>query len=488
MYRTAHPLFVAIVLAAAISGPRPFATSAELPTAVASVEVAGGYAVVVSEKTRADADWKPVVRALQDKYPGAQVITYKQSVGEAKAALAKSLPRYTCFVARPSELGRTFVVNVHRLTRRLNDDPYTDTLWGILTGYDSASALQIASCREPLTLHKGVGIGMNLGPFDEGFDLSDARQGLTRTKSSDGKTASKEAGDADRAADFVRALNEMKPDCLGSDGHATERDLQMPWSRGQLRSRKGQLVGIDRNRNLYPVDSPNPKVYLAYGNCLIGTVDGPDAIALAFMKSAGVRQMVGYNVVTWYGKGGWGQADWLFGQPGRFSFAETFFINQQMLLYTLRSRFPKHANFDIDEADYDREGTHLGRIAAKLGYRGGDPGDAKEARDELGMLWDRDTVAFYGDPAWTARFAKRPLDWDQEVIRTADGFRFTVTALKTADIGPVFAFLPGRISHVQVAEGGKLKPEVGSFFVMIPKVGHLEKGQGVTVSLTGKVQ
>jgi hypothetical protein len=69
-------------------------------------------------------------------------------------------------------------------------------------------------------------------------------------------------GEHDRAADFVRAVNELTPDCLGSDGRATERDLQMPWS-------KGQLIGVSLDRRLYPVDSPNPKVYLAYGQPLV---------------------------------------------------------------------------------------------------------------------------------------------------------------------------------------------------------------------------
>ena len=36
------------------------------------------------------------------------------------------MPRYACFVARPDEAGRQFVVAVHRMTRALDGDPYTD--------------------------------------------------------------------------------------------------------------------------------------------------------------------------------------------------------------------------------------------------------------------------------------------------------------------------------------------------------------------------
>ena len=53
--------------------------------------------------------------------------------------------------------------NIHRLTRRLDDDPYTDTRWGILTGFDAANALSIASEEKPLIIQKS-GLGHGGGP------------------------------------------------------------------------------------------------------------------------------------------------------------------------------------------------------------------------------------------------------------------------------------------------------------------------------------
>jgi len=41
------------------------------------------------------------------------------------------------------------VAGVHRLTRELDDDRYTDMMWGILTGFDAAGALRIAKHAEP---------------------------------------------------------------------------------------------------------------------------------------------------------------------------------------------------------------------------------------------------------------------------------------------------------------------------------------------------
>ena len=121
--------------------------------AASALPAAGSYAVVVSKATHADAQWRGVVDALLKKHDGT-LVAYDASVDESLAALKKQFPRHVCFVARPEEAGRAFVAQVHRLTRRLDDDPYTDALWGILTGYDAAAALRIAETAEPLVVRR----------------------------------------------------------------------------------------------------------------------------------------------------------------------------------------------------------------------------------------------------------------------------------------------------------------------------------------------
>src|SRR4051794_5924255 len=95
----------------------------------------GSYAVVVSKQTYADPKWKPVADALVAKH-GGKLLTADADVTSALPALKVAFPRYTCFVATSAEASREYVAAVHRLTRKLDDDPYTDTIWGILTGYD----------------------------------------------------------------------------------------------------------------------------------------------------------------------------------------------------------------------------------------------------------------------------------------------------------------------------------------------------------------
>ncbi len=90
----------------------------------------------------------------------------------------------------------------------------------------------------------------------------------------------------------------------------------------------------------------------------MGHIDGPDAMALAFMNSAGVRQMMGYTVPTWYGYGGWGCLDYFVEQPGRYTFVEAFFANQHALIDRLETNFPDLARLDTPRARGRQESSH----------------------------------------------------------------------------------------------------------------------------------
>ena len=70
-------------------------------TAVQVAGAEGGYCIVVSKSTHDDPQWKPVVDALVAKHQGT-VITFQKAVEDSLAGLQKGLPRYVCFVAKPS--------------------------------------------------------------------------------------------------------------------------------------------------------------------------------------------------------------------------------------------------------------------------------------------------------------------------------------------------------------------------------------------------
>jgi zinc protease len=431
------------------------------------------YAIVVSQKTRSDAGWASVVDTLREKHRAA-VVSYATNVLEALPDLKQQFPRYVCFVAPPAEATRPFVAEVHRLTRRFDDDPYTDCFWGILTGYDAANARRIAQFREPLTVRKvASGTELAMDMVEQGVWFCELKQGRMVRKEP-GQAAVEQKGPDDTTKALVDTLNEYHADLFVSSGHATERDwmIGFRYKNGFFKHENGQLYGLDTQGRKFPVQSPNPKVYLPIGNCLMGHIDRPDCMALAWMNSAGVHQMLGYTLPTWYGYMGWGVLDYFVEQPGRYTLTEAFFANHHALTHRLATGFP-----DMLHAAPDAQGQVAARpsLSAEAKAAGLTPNDAR------GLVFDRDVVAFYGDPAWAARLADRPGAFGQKLTRTADTYLFEITPQRGADSfkpinrngsqrggRPFVAFLPHRIREAKVIEGADLKPVITDDFILVP--------------------
>jgi hypothetical protein len=451
------------------------------------------YAVVVSKKTHDDPQWKKVVEALVKKHAAeyhAQVIEYADDVNESLAPLKKMFPRYAAFVAQPEGAGREFVIKIHRLTRKLDDDPYTDVRWGIVTAYDTGDALRIVNTSDPLEIDRGAaGTGMDLNLFDEGFVCHEGSDDEYTEKAKGGKPE-KRHGEADAAKPLVELFDKFKPQLFLTSGHATWRDWQIgypPHKRGQFRCKDGVLYGVDLEGNRYPLRSPTPKVYLPSGNCLMGLVRDKQSMALAWLGSGGADQMIGYVVSTWYGRGGWGTRDYFFSEPGRYTLSDAFYFNNQAITYQLQTRFPKTANTDCSQWNIESDPGVLNRLAEKLGYTHDEPG----LKDNLGLHWDHDTVAFYGDPAWDARLKPQPAHFTQKLAVTHDvkGDRYTFTLQANEDCKPgtpPAVMLPHRVKDIAVVKGQELKPLVTSKFVMVMEPGKLEKGKSYEIVFTAK--
>lgn len=456
----------------------------------APASAAESYAIIVSKSTHADAEWKPVVETMVKKH-SATVIEYESSVKESLPALKETYPRHICFIARSTEAGEKFVADVNRLTRQLDDDPYPDALWGILTGYDAKNALRIADVKEPLVIHRvAAGTEVELSCCDEGLWYSELKSSRIVRKTA-GKAAADESGPADSTKALVDSLNDYKAQLFVTSGHATERDWQIGYAyrNGQFRSTAGQLFGVDLKGQKIAVHSDNPKVFLPVGNCLMGHIDGPDAMALAFMNSAGVDQMIGYTVPTWYGYGGWGVLDYFVEQPGRFTLAEAFYLNQTALIHRLETFFPG-ANADADDSTPVK--IKLTDAAKKAGLT---------LNDARGLLYDRDTVAFYGDPAWSATMAPGPLAWEQTLSEKNGVYQFDIKPLrgeKTFDTinsngaqrggRPIGALLPHRIkaASVKITEGADLQPLITKNIVLLPRPEHCDPNKSYRIVFTAE--
>ncbi len=439
----------------------------------------GGYAVVVSKRTLAQEEWKAVVHALTERH-GAEVIPFEGAVTMARAGLTARMPGRTAFVLRPEEAGRQAVLDIHRMTRALDDDPYTDTLWGIVTGYDGAAALRLMAPEDPLLVKRGAaGCSMDLGVFESGSWYSEMDPGVWSRKVSGGEPEPMR-GPQDSVPALAKAF--AGSDLILTSGHATERDWRpgYRYQNGQFRCQDGVLVGVDMAGRAHPVRSAGPKVYLAAGNCLMGHVDGHDAMALAFMNSAGVRQLVGYTVVTWHGAGGWGTRDWFFNEPGRRSFADSWFANNQRITWRLKSEFPATMSISVDDwEDVD------GAVAKVKDIREVDP-DGRSLRENTGLIWDWNTVAFFGDPAFDCRLESRDEPWVQRLEREGDLWTLTIEGKPAADVeGRVFQWLPHRIDGIEVVEGAELNPVVTDNFVMVPGLDLINVGERRVIRFKG---
>jgi hypothetical protein len=452
---------------------------------------ASDYAVVVSRSTQADAGWREVVEALRQKHAAA-VFTYETNVDETLPALRELFPRYACFVARPQEATREFVARVHRLTRRLDDDPYPDCFWGILTGFDAANALRIAKCQQPLTIRKAAaGTPIPLQLCEEGVWYSELDAGKTMKKETGGEPKESKVP-ADTTEAVAKALNEYQADLFITSGHATEHDWQMGYRyrNGQFRCENGVLYGLDTQGHKHPVHSPNPKVYMPVGNCLMGHIDGTNAMALAFLNSGGVNQMLGYTVTTWYGYAGWGCLDYFLEQPGRFTFAEAFLANQAALVYRLQTYFPDLVNVATDRGGNPSAAVKVGEGAKAAGLT---------AQDGSGLVYDRDVLAFYGDPAWEARLAAGPTAWKQTLKEDKGVWTFEIQpqlgekTFEPLDTNgsqrggrPIIQFFPRRLTNIEVTKGAELKPVVTKNFILVPNPRQCDPAKKYVVEFKAK--
>lgn len=432
------------------------------------------YVVVVSKATQSDAQWSKVVEELVAKHQ-AEVVVYDKHISESLPALRKTFPRYACFVATSEEANRQLVADVHRLTRTLDDDPYADVFWGILTGYDAANALAIAKERAPLVIKRvASGTELAMDRVTEGVWYCELQQNRMVRKTPGGE-AKPSQGPSDTTQALAETLTEYRADMFVTSGHASERswEIGFHYHNGVFQSAAGKLFGVDTMGNKTPILSDNPKVYLPIGNCLMGHIDGPDAMALAFMNSAGVRQMMGYTVPTWYGYGGWGCLDYFVEQPGRYTFVEAFFANQHALIDRLETNFPDLARLDNPPGSMMPRKSTLSDAARKAGLSN---------QDGIGLLHDRDVVALYGDPAWSAKLAPGKLSYEQTLTEVASGvFAFEIKPLlgdksfepvnqngSQRGWRPFVQFFPYRLTDIEVISGAELSPVITDNFLLIP--------------------
>lgn len=363
----------------------------------------GGYAVIASENVREDKEWMKVVETLQKRHK-ASVLYYKDKLIEVKDKLRELLPRYVAFVEKPERLNREFVMDGHRMSREMDEDIYVDYMWGIITGYTSEDALRMLERSEKSYVIKtalNTTDEMSGGKyFDRMAFMSDAQGGLGWWgEKLIGDTISKKyyAGKWEILNTWVRKYKEIDPDLLITSSHATEKNLEMPFTSGNLKPQGGKLYA-DFIIPEFLEGTSHPRVYFAAGNCLIGNIDNdPESMAVAWLSGMDATSMVGYVVTTWYGRNGWGGLKYWAANAGRLTLAQAVYLNQQDMLHTEYSWYPEMLKVDYPFSDgpLGEQDVFKKKLKKITGH--------EATKDQMGFVHDRDVLAFYGDPAWDVK-------------------------------------------------------------------------------------
>ncbi len=462
-----------------------------------------GYAIVVAQETLGDAGWRGVVDALQKKHSATVFQPEAGGLAGLRGKLADFRPRYVCFVMRPEELaregrarvqtrdGRSFELplcgvayrDMAALMASLDDGPYDDALWAVLTGATPQDALRVVSAG-PLTVRRGlshVGSGW-LEWLESGISFSECKKAQMWGKQP-GKPSEERVGPDDTTKAFVEELNTGRVDMVSTSGHATEHDWQLGFSyrNGQLATplrvarlpltartnyqellnakvARGEqavahLLGVDTSSQVLEVLADNPKVYFSPGNCRIARVDGKDCMALAWVHN-GALQFFGHVGLQTRSCYAWGVAEYFLALQGRFTFAEAVWLNQQALRWELSQMSDQER---IQNYTCCRNDTPM-------------PAEGK-------FFWE--TTVLYGDPAWEARVkvSTEPL-YEQALQsrRLAGGdteLTLTVTMRRASLPSRPAAFVPAQLSgsfalatppfQVEVKEGPRNLLVTGRF-------------------------
>lgn len=446
-----------------------------------SVSVQSDYVVIAGKAVQEDSAWYAVVETLADKHQG-KILSYRESPDELLQQLQQIHPRYVAIVEKPENLNRDYVIAMHQLSRKIDNDLYADFLWGIITGYDAQNAMQMVNnSSEPLIVRDAVATIMEMHSgkwFDKYAWVDDHDKGLWGEKTSqEDSVVTYRIPPEEVLQKFYDIYAEYEPDLVVTAAHATEKNLEMPFSLGNIKSKAGRLyadfpAGIKDLK-----ESGKRKIYFAVGNCLIGNVNNTnESMAIAWMNSGNAAAMIGYVVTTWHGRNGWGGLKYWLTNPGRYSLPEAIFMNQQDLISQLNgwsSKLPE-LEYPFDAGNEFEEGQKL--ITEATGII--------PDNDQLGFLHDRDVLAYYGDPKWDARLQEIPEESDYTVTSEIKGQKCIITITTSGNFSlermkgdkfkqehvldlPFSYFFPERLDNPRLTAGQKWSVALDENFLLI---------------------
>ena len=449
------------------------------------------YVVVMSHAVSEDKAWADVAEALRLKH-SADVVVYESSPSELLDTLRSLKPRYVAIVEKPENIGRDYVIDFHHTSRDIDEDIYADFMWGIITGYDAEAAMRMVdNSTEPLLIKDAVATIMELNSakwFDNYAWVDDHTKGLWGEKR--GRHAEIKC---DTVAPeqvlrkFTDLYAEFDPDLIVTAAHATQKNLEMPYSLGNLKPRGGKLYAEDRfTQEEWDLrNSGKRRVYTAVGNCLIGDMNNTkESMAAAWLSGSNASTMIGYVVTTWHGRNGWGALKYWVTNPSRYTLAEAVYINQQDFLHQQNEWYPQLINekYRYEDKFMEELTTAANRLSEVLG-REVDLNNAEDW-DMVGFWHDRDVLVYYGDPKWQINLQSVAGDEDYSVegfmrdgkyvVRVVTGDNFSLEKMRgdkfkqehVLDL-PFSYIFPKRLSSPRLAEGQEWEVALDENFVLV---------------------
>lgn len=438
-----------------------------------------------------DEAWKEVANTIALKH-NAEVVTFVELPREALDALRSNNPRYVAIVDMPENIGRDYVIDLHMMCREVDNDIYGDFMWGIITGYDAAATMRMVdNSTEPLLVKDAVATIMELNSakwFDNYAWVDDHTRGLWGYKNGRNGEIVTDTVAKEQVLDKFRELYEAyDPDLIVTAAHATQQNLEMPYSLGHIKPRNGKLytqnIFTGEERDI--VESGKRRVYTAVGNCLIGDMNNTnESMAAAWMNGSNVATMIGYVVTTWHGRSGWGALKYWVTNPERYTLADAVYINQQDFLHQQNEWYPELINERYEYCDKFME--ELTTVANRLSEVLGREVDMNNAADwdMMGFWHDRDVLVYYGDPMWKINLQSVEKENDYTVNSSVRADKCVVTITTGANFSlermagdkfkqehvldlPFSYIFPERLVNPRLAEGESWDAVVDENFLLV---------------------
>lgn len=481
-----------------------------LPTltpAPEGIPYAKSYAVVVDSATQNDSEWKKVTEALVKKH-NAALIVYDTDVRTTIPQLQKVFPKYVCFVRQPDNIRADFVAKAWEVTRKMDKDPYGDAVHAILTGYDAADAMRVINATEPREVETCLAqTSVGADRYKEATVISDGERDVIIHKTPDG-AIDKQKDPGDKTPYFVKFFESKEPGVIITSSHGCQNTIEMPSGKGRIVSQNGKVwsgynnstinmaTGQSSQKNintkgLYPLKTPSkPNLFFAVGNCLVGEVNQRDCMVTSAFHSLNTTQFIGYTFTTWWGKmGHFALRAWEQG-GGYVPINEAIFFGNQTLMNDLGNLAPEIQTIYFRKVSSNDNHNGLARV---IQQRLKHELSRKDFHTVLGHMWDRDCVAFYGDPAFEIYLSKEHTfkpDITETLSTEGDEWVFEMTAHKDVNpneyTAPRAIFFPERIESHELVAGENFKPVITDNFILVRQPGPAKKGEKMQVKFKVK--